>query len=355
MLDCDVLQADGGTRTAAITGAYVALADAVAHLRAQGALTGEPLTGSVAAVSRRHHRRRAPPRPALRGGRARRDRHERRDDRRRAPSSRCRAPPRARPSTGPSSTRCSTSPRRAAPTSPGSRPTALASEALEPAWPQVFLASRNAKKLAEMQRILGEHLPGVRGARARRRRGLRRAGGGPARPSRATRCSRRGRVSPRPGCPRSPTTAACASTRSTACRACSRRAGPGPRPRTTTATTRCCSTSSPTCPTSGAARTSAARSPSATPTARAGRPCDGVMPGRVIRELRGTGGFGYDVLFVADDHRRRAGPRRAERPAEKDADQPPGQGAAGDRARGRWRPLRRLSERAGGGTRRRDP
>lgn len=51
MIDCDVLVADGGTRTAAITGAYVALADAVAHLRAEGALVGEPLTGSVAAVS----------------------------------------------------------------------------------------------------------------------------------------------------------------------------------------------------------------------------------------------------------------------------------------------------------------
>ncbi len=51
VLDCDVLQADGGTRTAAITGAYVALADAVAHLRNEGALGGEPLTGSVAAVS----------------------------------------------------------------------------------------------------------------------------------------------------------------------------------------------------------------------------------------------------------------------------------------------------------------
>ena len=51
VLDCDVLQADGGTRTAAITGAYVALADAVAQLRGQGALKGEPLTGSVAAVS----------------------------------------------------------------------------------------------------------------------------------------------------------------------------------------------------------------------------------------------------------------------------------------------------------------
>jgi ribonuclease PH len=53
VLDCDVLQADGGTRTAAITGAYVALADAVSHLRSQGALSAqsEPMTGSVAAVS----------------------------------------------------------------------------------------------------------------------------------------------------------------------------------------------------------------------------------------------------------------------------------------------------------------
>ncbi|HEX6514696.1 MAG TPA: ribonuclease PH [Nocardioidaceae bacterium] len=51
VLDCDVLQADGGTRTAAITGAYVALADAVAHLREKKALKGNPLTGSVAAVS----------------------------------------------------------------------------------------------------------------------------------------------------------------------------------------------------------------------------------------------------------------------------------------------------------------
>ena len=51
VVDCDVLQADGGTRTAAITGAYVALADACAHLRGQRALKGEPLKGSVAAVS----------------------------------------------------------------------------------------------------------------------------------------------------------------------------------------------------------------------------------------------------------------------------------------------------------------
>jgi ribonuclease PH len=51
VIDCDVLQADGGTRTAAITGAYVALADAVTWLRGRGALAGEPLVASVAAVS----------------------------------------------------------------------------------------------------------------------------------------------------------------------------------------------------------------------------------------------------------------------------------------------------------------
>ncbi|MFD1936526.1 MULTISPECIES: ribonuclease PH [Nonomuraea] len=51
VLDCDVLQADGGTRTAAITGAYVALADAVAWMRARKMCPGDPLVDSVAAVS----------------------------------------------------------------------------------------------------------------------------------------------------------------------------------------------------------------------------------------------------------------------------------------------------------------
>jgi ribonuclease PH len=50
-LDCDVLNADGGTRCAAITGAYVALALAVRHLRAKNVVRAEPLTGQVAAVS----------------------------------------------------------------------------------------------------------------------------------------------------------------------------------------------------------------------------------------------------------------------------------------------------------------
>jgi ribonuclease PH len=53
VLDCDVLQADGGTRTAAITGAFVALADAIEDARAKGLIgkAAKPLTGTVAAVS----------------------------------------------------------------------------------------------------------------------------------------------------------------------------------------------------------------------------------------------------------------------------------------------------------------
>jgi ribonuclease PH len=50
-IDCDVIQADGGTRTAAITGAYVALAQACAKLLAQGAIKESPLADHVAAVS----------------------------------------------------------------------------------------------------------------------------------------------------------------------------------------------------------------------------------------------------------------------------------------------------------------
>ena len=50
-IDCDVIQADGGTRVAAITGGYVALVDAISWLRKNGKITDEPLLGSVAAVS----------------------------------------------------------------------------------------------------------------------------------------------------------------------------------------------------------------------------------------------------------------------------------------------------------------
>lgn len=53
VLDCDVLQADGGTRTASITGAYIALADAIEDARAKGliAKNAQPLTGTIAAIS----------------------------------------------------------------------------------------------------------------------------------------------------------------------------------------------------------------------------------------------------------------------------------------------------------------
>ena len=50
-LDCDVLQADGGTRTAAITGAFVALCDAITVLKKRGDITKNPILGAVAAVS----------------------------------------------------------------------------------------------------------------------------------------------------------------------------------------------------------------------------------------------------------------------------------------------------------------
>jgi len=50
-IDCDVIQADGGTRTASITGAFVALVDALGVLRKKRALTGPPLKDSVAAIS----------------------------------------------------------------------------------------------------------------------------------------------------------------------------------------------------------------------------------------------------------------------------------------------------------------
>ncbi|HAA91170.1 MAG TPA: ribonuclease PH, partial [Rhodospirillaceae bacterium] len=51
IVDCDVLQADGGTRTASITGGYVALHLAFQHLKSIGAIEDIPLTGQVAAVS----------------------------------------------------------------------------------------------------------------------------------------------------------------------------------------------------------------------------------------------------------------------------------------------------------------
>jgi len=50
-IDCDVIQADGGTRTASITGDYVAMVDAVGHLRERGRITTDPVHGFIASVS----------------------------------------------------------------------------------------------------------------------------------------------------------------------------------------------------------------------------------------------------------------------------------------------------------------
>ena len=51
LIDCDVIQADGGTRTASITGAYIALADAIRYMRKQGMIAEDPLLDHLAAVS----------------------------------------------------------------------------------------------------------------------------------------------------------------------------------------------------------------------------------------------------------------------------------------------------------------
>ena len=78
LIDCDVIQADGGTRTASITGGFVALALALDRLRAAGALGRLPLTRTIAAVSAGLVDRKVP--GGLRGGLACRRRPEHRPD-----------------------------------------------------------------------------------------------------------------------------------------------------------------------------------------------------------------------------------------------------------------------------------
>ena len=80
-VDCDVLQADAGTRTASITGGYVALAIALRGLAEQGLVPDDLLIDCVAAVSVGIVDERGPARPLLRRGRGRRGRLQRRDDR----------------------------------------------------------------------------------------------------------------------------------------------------------------------------------------------------------------------------------------------------------------------------------
>ncbi len=82
-LDCDVLQADGGTRTAAITGGYVALADAIAALRARQRIEQQPVARPGGCGLGRHCRRPAGAGPRLRGRLRGRNRHECGDEQRR--------------------------------------------------------------------------------------------------------------------------------------------------------------------------------------------------------------------------------------------------------------------------------
>ena len=82
-IDCDVIQADGGTRTASITGGFVAAYDAIRWLRERGMIETQPVLDFVAAVSVGVFQGVAAARPRLRRGLDVRDRHERRDDRRR--------------------------------------------------------------------------------------------------------------------------------------------------------------------------------------------------------------------------------------------------------------------------------
>ena len=109
-LDCDVLQADGGTRCASITGAYVALALACAAPAGGGAARAQPADRLGRGGLLRGDRRRAPARPRLQRGLERRGRRERRDDGRGRPRRAAddgRAHARSR---GPTSTSCWRSP-----------------------------------------------------------------------------------------------------------------------------------------------------------------------------------------------------------------------------------------------------
>ncbi len=82
-MDCDVTQADGGTRTASITGAFVAMAHGDRQARQVRRDQDDAHSRLRRGDQRRHHRRHADARPRLRGRLARRSGHERRPDRRR--------------------------------------------------------------------------------------------------------------------------------------------------------------------------------------------------------------------------------------------------------------------------------
>ena len=182
-LDCDVLQADGGTRTAAVTGAYVALADAVTWLGAKGRLADpKPLSCQVAAVS-----------VGVVEGRVRLDLPYEEDSRAEVDANvvatdtgtliEVQSTGRGRPSPGAPSTRCSTwrcaaspswrrrRPRRCPSRTRGSRserhrgdgPERAAERQRGGLMTDLLVATRNPGKLVELRRLLeAEHVTGVR-------------------------------------------------------------------------------------------------------------------------------------------------------------------------------------------------
>ena len=188
---------------------------------------------------------------------------------------------------------------------------------------RVFLASRNAKKLAEMQRILAEHVPGVEvvglddvpaydepvedqpdfaGNALLKARAGARVTGLPSLADDSGLCV--DALNGMPGV------------------LSARWSGRRPKERRR-ATTRCCSPSSPTSPTSAAGAHFACAVALVHPDGRE-LVVDGRMDGRIIREVRGSGGFGYDVLFVADEHAGRGPHLGRARPGREGPDLPPG-------------------------------
>ena len=291
-LDCDVLQADGGTRTAAITGAYVALADAVAHLRSTGALKGEPLTGSVAAVS-----------VGIIDGTPRLDLPYVEDVRAETDmnivmTGEGKFVEVQGTAEGAAFDRAELDALLALGEKGCADLTRMQQEALcgrEPGLPRLAQRQEDrgddadpASSTSPTSRCSASTTSSTTTSRSRTRRR-----------SRATRCSRPARAWLPPGCRRSPTTAGSASTRSTGCRACSRRAGRA-RPRSDDRNNELLLAQLADVPDE---RRTAHFKCAVAFVHPDGEECvvDGVMPGRVIREVRGSGGFGYDVLFEADD------------------------------------------------------
>ena len=296
VLDCDVLQADGGTRTAAITGAYVALADAVAHLQGIGALKGEPLTGSVAAIS-----------VGIIDGEPRLDLPYEEDVRAETDMNVVMTGDGAfvevqGTAEGAPFDRAMLDSLLALAEKGCADLTAMQLRGARRMSPRSSSRPATPRSCVEMRRILVECVPDVRcSVSTTSRRTTSRRRPRPTFEGNALLKAHAGRRRP-PGCRRSPTTAGCASTRSTACRACCRRAGRASR-RTTPANNRLLLEQLADVPDErrGAHFTCAVAF--AYPVGAAGvaeHVVHGEMPGRVIREMRGSGGFGYDVLFVAD-------------------------------------------------------